>query len=114
MPFPKNQGADDPSPGGRVARDLRFSWNPGREVTLARVARDVLGHRTPPKLGWNWWAFFLGPIWFVAEGIWFHAIILILLIALSGGVLLPFAMVYSAVKSREILEDRRIARHTFY
>jgi len=78
------------------------------------VAQDVPGHHTPPKLGWNWWAFFLGPVWFVAEGIWFHAIILMLLIGLSGGVLLPFAMVYSAMKSREVLEDRRLARHTFY
>ena len=78
------------------------------------VARDVLGHVTPPKLGWNWWAFFLGPVWFIAEGIWFHGIILLLLATLSGGVLLPFVMVYSAMKSRETLEDRRIARHTFY
>lgn len=78
------------------------------------VGRD-LGHRaTPPKLGWNWWAFFLGPIWFLAEGLWAHAIILILLIGLSGGILLPFAMLYSGAKANETLTDFRLARHSFY
>jgi hypothetical protein len=80
----------------------------------AFVERDLRSHRTPPKLGWNWWAFFLGPIWYIAEGLWVHAIILILLIGLSGGILLPFTMIYSGAKATETLEDSRLARHSFY
>jgi len=78
------------------------------------VARDLAGHVTPAKLGWDWWAFFLGPIWFFAEGLWVQGLILVMLIGFSAGVLLPFAMVYAALKSRETLEDRRIAKHSFY
>ncbi len=78
------------------------------------VARDLEGRVTPPKLGWNWWAFFLGPVWFLFEGLWVHTTILLLLIALSGGILLPFVMVYSAAKANETLVDFRLARHSFY
>lgn len=78
------------------------------------VERDLGAYSTARKVGWDWWAFFLGPIWFFAEGIWTHAIILLLLAVLSGGVLLPFVMVYSAVKGREVLEDRRIAKDSVY
>jgi len=34
------------------------------------VEEDVAHLHTPPKLGWNWWAFALGPIWYLAEGLW--------------------------------------------
>lgn len=78
------------------------------------VARDLAQHVSPPKITWDWWAFFLGPIWFLFEGIWTHALILVLLAVLSGGVLLPFVMVYSAAKGREVLEDRRIAKDSVY
>ena len=78
------------------------------------VVRDLDAYATAPKVGWDWWAFFLGPIWFFAEGIWTHAIVLLLIAVLSGGVLLPFVMVYSAAKGREVLEDRRIAKDSVY
>ncbi len=78
------------------------------------VARDLEGHVTPPKLGWNWWAFFLGPIWFLFEGLWVQAIILLSLIGLSGGILLPLVMIYSGAKAHETLVDFRLARHSFY
>ncbi len=78
------------------------------------VERDLRRSTTPPKLGWNWWAFFLGPVWFLAEGLWMHAIILILLIGLSGGILLPFTMLYSGAKANETLVDFRLARLSFY
>lgn len=78
------------------------------------VANDLERRVTPPKLGWNWWAFFLGPIWFLFEGFWVQAIILLLLIGLSGGILLPFVMVYSGAKANETLVDFRLARHSFY
>lgn len=78
------------------------------------VEQDVTLLHTPPKLGWNWWAFFLGPVWYLAEGLWVHAIILTLLIGLSGGILWPFAAVYAAAKANETLVDFRLARHSFY
>jgi uncharacterized protein DUF2628 len=78
------------------------------------VERDLSHHVTPPKLGWNWWAFFLGPIWFLAEGLWVHAIILVLLIGLSAGILLPFAMLYSGAKAEETRKDAKLARLSVY
>ncbi len=78
------------------------------------VARDLSRHVTPPKLGWNWWAFFLGPIWFLAEGLWVHAIILTVLVGLSGGILLPFVMLYSGAKAEETRADARLARDSYY
>lgn len=78
------------------------------------VEEDLQQFHTPPKLGWNWWAFFLGPIWYIAEGLWVHAIILILLIGLSGGILWPFAAVYAGAKANETLVDFRLARDSFY
>jgi len=83
-------------------------------VPSVYVERDLHLYTTPPKLGWNWWAFFLGPIWFLAEGLWIYAIILTLLVGLSGGILLPFAMLYSGAKATEALVDFRLARHSFY
>jgi hypothetical protein len=78
------------------------------------VEHDLTRRRTPPKLGWNWWAFFLGPVWFLAEGLWVQALILITLLGLSAGMLLPFVMLYSGAKAAETLEDNRLARHSFY
>ena len=78
------------------------------------VEQDVTRLHTPAKLGWNWWAFFLGPVWYLAEGLWVHAIIMTLLIGLSAGILWPFVAVYSATKANETLVDFRLARHSYY
>jgi Protein of unknown function (DUF2628) len=78
------------------------------------VEDDLRSRTTPGKLTWNWWAFFLGPVWFLAEGMWVHAIIMMILIGLSGGILLPFVMVYSGAKARETLADARLMRDTYY
>jgi len=78
------------------------------------VEHDLESRTTPGKLTWDWWAFFLGPVWFLAEGLWVHAIIMMILIGLSGGILLPFVMVYSATKGRETLADARLMRDTYY
>ncbi|HLW60071.1 MAG TPA: DUF2628 domain-containing protein [bacterium] len=79
-----------------------------------RVARDLTGATTPPKLSWNWGAFFLGPIWYLLEGLWVHAIIMTTLLLLSGAILLPFVMLYSGLKANETLADKRLAQHSFY
>ncbi|HKV45196.1 MAG TPA: DUF2628 domain-containing protein [bacterium] len=79
-----------------------------------RVEHDLSGHITPPKLSWNWGAFFLGPIWYLLEGLWVHAVIMTTLLMLSGGILLPFVMLYSGLKANETLADKRLAQHSFY
>ena len=80
----------------------------------AAVEHDLATHVTPGKLGWNWGAFFLGPIWFFGQGLWVYSIILTVLIVLSGGILLPFVMFYSGLKANETLADNQLAQHTVY
>ena len=84
------------------------------QTPAAAVEHDLATRVTPAKLGWNWGAFFLGPIWFLLEGLWVYAIILTVLILLSGGILLPFVMLYSGLKANETLADNRLAQHTVY
>src|SRR5437588_409281 len=80
----------------------------------AAVERDLGGRATPPKLGWNWGAFFLGPVWYLLQGLWTYTIIFTFMLMLSGGILLPFVMVYAGLKANETLEDARLARHSVY
>ncbi len=68
----------------------------------------------PPRLKWNWWALLFGPFWYVGQGLWIHAIILLAIIVLSGGLLLPFVWLYAALKANEDLLEFRIARRSFY
>src|SRR5262249_19132540 len=56
----KNHAAGGHSPGRRVARDLRFSGTPGREVALARVARDASGRPSE-------WESARGPVGFLSS-----------------------------------------------
>jgi hypothetical protein len=91
-----------------------YPQDPAQFAPGALVERDLSHHSTPPKLGWNWGAFMLGPVWYFGHGLWVHAVFLTVLIALSGGILLPFVMLYGALKANETLEDARLARHSAY
>jgi hypothetical protein len=91
-----------------------YPYDPSLSSRAAQVERDLSRHSTPPKLGWNWGAFFLGPVWYFFHGLWVHAVILTILIVLSGGILLPFVMLYGGLKANETLEDARLARHSVY
>lgn len=91
-----------------------YPHDPKLFAPSALVERDLSHRATPPKLGWNWGAFFLGPVWYFGHGLWVYTVILTILILLSGGILLPFVMLYSAFKANETLEDARLARHTVY
>jgi hypothetical protein len=91
-----------------------YPHDPALFAPSALVERDLSHHSTPPKLGWNWGAFFLGPVWYFGHGLWVHTVFLTILILLSGAILLPFVMLYSALKANETLEDARLARHTVY
>ena len=91
-----------------------YAQDPALFAPPARVERDLSHRSTPPKLGWNWGAFFLGPVWYLTHGLWVYAVILTILIMLSGGILLPFVMLYGAFKANETLEDARLARYSLF
>jgi hypothetical protein len=91
-----------------------YPQDPALSAPAARVERDLSHRSTPPKLGWNWGAFFLGPVWYLTHGLWVYAVILTILIMLSGGILLPFVMLYGAFKANETLEDAHLARYTLF
>lgn len=91
-----------------------YPQDPTLSAPAARVERDLSHRSTPPKLGWNWGAFLLGPVWYVGHGLWVHAVFLTILLLLSGGILLPVVMLYGALKANETLEDARLARHSLF
>ena len=91
-----------------------YPRDPAASTPAAAVEGDLAHRMAPPKLGWNWGAFFLGPLWYFLRGLWVYAVILTILIMLSGGILLPFVMIYAGLKANETLEDARLARHTVY
>jgi Protein of unknown function (DUF2628) len=91
-----------------------YPQDPALATPAASVERDLSHYAPQPKLGWNWGAFFLGPIWYVLNGLWVYAVILSTLILLSGGILIPFVMLYGGLKSNETLQDARLAHHTLF
>jgi len=98
-----------------VGRGLQRLLN--AEVGAQRAEDPVatLYHRPlPPRLRVNWWALVLGPFWYLAEGMWVHASILLTIAFLSGGILIPFVWLYAGLKADEDLLDTRIMRKSYY
>jgi hypothetical protein len=91
-----------------------YPQDPALSSPAARVERDLSHRSTPPKLGWNWGAFFLGPLWYLGHGLWVYAVILTILLLLSGAILLPVVMLYGGLKANETLEDARLARYSLF
>jgi len=99
---------------GRVARRIRGML--AREVPLpARGDPPDLYYRpSPAQLKWNWAALILGPLWYLIQGLWVHAVILATLVFVSGGLLAPLVWLYAALKADEDLLEFRIARKNVY
>lgn len=99
---------------GRAARRIRGFL--ARDVALpARGDPPDLYYRpAPPQLRWNWTALILGPVWYLIQGLWVHAVILITLAFVSGGLLAPLVWLYAALKADEDLLEFRIARRNVY
>jgi hypothetical protein len=68
----------------------------------------------PRRLSWNIAALILGPIWYLAVGLWAHASIMLSLVGLSGGVLAPVVWLYCGLKANEDLLEFRVARDSVY
>ena len=74
-----------------------------------------LYHRPmPPRLGVNWPALVLGPLWYFGTGLWVHGSIMLSIAFLSGGLLAPLVWLYAGLKANEDLLEARLARRSVY
>lgn len=74
-----------------------------------------LYHRPmPPRLGVNWLALILGPLWYFGTGLWVHGSIMLSIAFLSGGLLAPLVWLYAGLKANEDLLEARLARRSIY
>ncbi len=99
------------SAGGAVRKVLDLPVGLGREEDPLQT----LYHRPmPPRLQVNWWALLLGPFWYLATGLWTHAVILFTIVLFSGGLLAPLVWLYAGLKANEDLLEARIVRRSYY
>ncbi len=75
---------------------------------------DLYYRPYPRRLSLNVPALILGPVWYMAVGLWVHATIMLSMVFLSGGLLAPFAWLYCGLKANEDFLEFRIARHNVY
>ena len=68
----------------------------------------------PRRLSLNVPALILGPIWYLAAGLWVHGTMLIAIAGLSGGLLAPIVWLYCGLKANEDLLEFRVARDSLY
>ncbi len=96
---------------GAIGRLLNrpIGWEPKQDLLRTLYHRPL-----PPRLRINWLALVLGPFWYFLVGLWVHALILLTLVFLSGGLLLPFAWLYAGLKADEDLLDARLWRRSVY
>lgn len=100
----------------RAAPARRIRDALAREVPLPARAdpADLYFRPFPPKLGWNWPAAVLGPLWYFLQGLWVHGAILLGLAFATGGLLIPLVWLYAALKAEEDLLEFVIARKSVY
>ena len=75
---------------------------------------DLYWRPFPARLSLNWAALILGPIWYFAQGLWVHGVVLASLAFLSGGLLVPLVWLYAGLKANEDVLEFRIAQHSVY
>ena len=89
-----------PLPGG-CAQRWRARWGSPARADPA----DLYYRPFPQRLSWNWAALVLGPVWYLAQSLWVHGLILL------G---LAFVWVYAGLKADEDMLEFRIAQHSLY
>jgi len=75
---------------------------------------DLYYRPYPRRLSLNVPALILGPLWYLAVGLWVHASIMLSMIFLTGGLLAPLIWLYCGLKANEDLLEFRIARYNVY
>jgi hypothetical protein len=56
---------------------------------------DQLGGRF--NTSWNWAAFLLSGLWYLAKGLWVKAILMVLVALVTGGFAVPFIWLYAGL-----------------
>ena len=57
------------------------------------------------KLDWDWKAFILGPIYYAMNGMWKHALVMVVVLFLGGFIMFIPIAVFSALRFQEDLQD---------
>ncbi len=60
------------------------------------------------KHGWNWFALFIGPFWYIFNGLLKKGIILLVIVIISIGLAAPFVWIYCAVRANPDLYEKKL------
>jgi len=58
--------------------------------------------------GWSWAAFFLGPIWYLSNGLVKKGFIMVLIVVISCFLAIPFILIYCGVKGKSDLYEMNL------
>lgn len=70
---------------------------PGVSEKYRRRFADIDASGGGFKVKWSWWAFGLTPFWYLAQGMWAKALIIIVVSLFSGGAMAPLFWIYGGV-----------------
>jgi hypothetical protein len=65
-------------------------------------------------MGWSWVCFFLGPIWYLKEGLTRKGLILIALVLVTAGLGLPAICFYCGFRGKRDLYEKELRRRSVY
>ncbi|MFC1517863.1 DUF2628 domain-containing protein [Candidatus Margulisiibacteriota bacterium] len=69
--------------------------------------KKLRSQRLKNKLPWSWPAFLLGPIWYLSHGIWRPALIMGVVLLMSGFILVFPIAIYCAIRFEEDLHEQQ-------